>query len=68
MAEHKPVRLQRVLFEFTAVGNAVKVCAIDPQSGTEAAIVGDRKAGTETLKRLAKRKLEYVIARQTARG
>lgn len=65
MAEQKPIRLREVLYEFIPVGNAVKVSAIDPVSGTEISIVGDPKAGQETLKRIARRKLEYVIAKRT---
>ena len=58
MAEREPVRLHNILFEFTSVGNVVKVSAIDPRSGTEVAIVGNPRAGTETLKRLAKLPVE----------
>jgi hypothetical protein len=42
----------------------VKVTAVDVESGVEAVIVGDLAAGEPALKRLAKRKLDYVMAKQ----
>lgn len=68
MAEQGRVRLKQVLFEFVRVGQVVKVNAIDPESGIEVSMVGDAKASSETLKRLAARKLEYVIAKRRAEG
>lgn len=68
MAEQGRVRLKQVLFEFIRMGQAVKVNAIDPETGIEVSMVGDPKAGTETLKRLATRKLEYVIAKRLDQG
>ena len=55
---------REVIFEFVRVGNAVKVSAIDAATGTEVSIVGDPTVGEATLKRLAERKLEYVLARR----
>jgi hypothetical protein len=52
-----------VIFEFRHVGAAVKVSAIDVATGTEVSIVGDPSVGETTLKRIAQRKLEYVLAR-----
>ena len=54
---------REIIFEFHQVGKAVKVSAIDVQTGVEVAIVGDPGAGDETLKRTALRKLEYVLAK-----
>jgi hypothetical protein len=68
MVEPGRVRLKQVLFEFVRVGHAVKVNAIDPVTGIEVSMVGDAKAGPETLKRLATRKLEYVIAKRLQEG
>ncbi|MBE0530166.1 MAG: hypothetical protein IH626_05015 [Rhodospirillales bacterium] len=69
MAEQGRVRLKQVLFEFVRVGQVVKVNAIDPETGIEVSMVGDAKASSDTLKRLAARKLEYVIAKRlTQRG
>lgn len=50
------------LLEFLPIGNAVKVSAIDPVSGTEVSIVGPATASEEQLSRVAVRKLEYVLA------
>ena len=54
----------RILFEFTTIGRSVKVCALDPVNNVEVVIVGDRSAGEETLKRVAARKLLYVLAKR----
>jgi hypothetical protein len=56
-----------VIFEFVRVGHAVKVSAIDAATGTEVSIVGDPAVGDAALKRLAERKLEYVLARRKTR-
>jgi len=60
-----PVEQRReVIYEFIRVGGAVKVTAVDAASGIEATIVGDPAVGETALKRLAKQKLEYVMARR----
>ena len=59
------VRLGRVYFEFHQVGDYVRVAAIDPITNTEVHIVGDPSAGDAALKRIAIRKLRYVIAKNT---
>jgi len=59
----KKVELSEVIFEFIPRGTSVKVSAVDPISGHEVAIVGDPAAGEEYLKRVAKRKLEYVLTK-----
>ena len=53
-----------VLFEFYRIGNSVRVVAIDPVTNTEITMVGAAGCGEETLKRLAARKLAYVIAKK----
>jgi hypothetical protein len=55
------VGLREVLYEFRRVGRYLRVVAIDPVTGTEVIMMGDPKAGTTELKRLAMRKLAYVI-------
>ena len=50
-----------ILFELTHVGAYVRVCAIDSRTGTEVTMVGDPAQSQETLKRLAARKLQYVM-------
>ena len=57
---------REVIFEFLRIGAALKVTAIDVASGIEASMVGDPHAGQETLRRLAKQKLDYVMSRKRA--
>lgn len=59
------VPLSEVLFEIHRIGRNVRLTAIDPRTGIEAAVVGDAAAGMEALKRLAIKKLRYVIARRS---
>ena len=56
-----------MIFEFVRVGPAVKVSAVDEATGTEVSIVGDPSVGEAALKRLAERKLDYVLARRKTR-
>jgi hypothetical protein len=58
---------REVIFEFVRVGRAVKVSAVDPATGTEVSIIGDPVVGEVALKRLAVRKLDYVLARRKTR-
>ncbi len=64
------VGLREVLYEFRRIGRYLRVNAIDPITGIEVTMMGDPKAGTTELKRLAMRKLAYVIdkRRREARG
>jgi hypothetical protein len=55
---------REVIFEFFQVGGSVKVTAVDVATGVEASIVGDPNAGEAALKRLARQKLDYVMAKQ----
>ena len=57
----KHVFLTEVLYEFKRVGNAVKVSAIDPVTHVEICMVAPLSASQETMTRLAKQKLIYVI-------
>ncbi len=61
---HLPI--SEVLIEFRPQGKYVRVAAIDPVSGTEVTMVGDARQGEEILKRIAARKLLYVMAKQRA--
>ena len=56
-----------IIFELVRVRHAIKVSAVDPATGTEVSIVGDPAVGESALKRLAMRKLEYVLARRKTR-
>lgn len=55
---------REVIFEFHRIGNAVKVSAVEAASGVEVSIVGDPSVGETALKRLALRKLDYVLRRR----
>ena len=51
------------LIEFIAMGNSVKVSALDPVTGMEVSIVGPASAGRHILTTNAVRKLERQIAK-----
>lgn len=59
-----PIHLPEVLFEFVVHGRYVKVIAVDPKSGTEVSLVGDRRAAKSKLQNLAIQKLKYVLGKQ----
>jgi hypothetical protein len=59
---------REVIYEFIRIGPSVKVTAVDVATGIEASIVGDPAAGTATLERLARRKLDYVLAKRQREG
>lgn len=50
-----------VLFEVRAIGNAVKVSAIDPVTNTEVCVVGSVYTTPYSLKMNALRKLKSVL-------
>jgi translation initiation factor 1 (eIF-1/SUI1) len=54
--------LSEVYFEFTAIGSAVRVAAIDAASGTEVVIVGPSNASAADLERVATAKLKARLA------
>ncbi len=54
---------REVLFEFTAVGSAVKVIAIDAATGIEVTVVGPASAARFDLQRLALAKLRTRLNR-----
>jgi len=62
----KDVYLPEILFEFRQVGNAVRVSAIDPITGTEVTTVASTKHTTREMKAVAGRKLRYVLAKKAA--
>lgn len=57
-------KLREVLFEFSPVGNSVKVCAVDPQTMIEATIFGPVSAGEAALKHAALQKLRYLLGKR----
>ena len=56
--------MPEILFEMRYVGRVVRITAIDPATGTEVVSVGDAERSVEALKRLAARKLMYVLKRR----
>lgn len=53
-----------VLFEFSRVGNVIRVTAIDVDSNTEIVIAGPATAPQAMLQNTALQKLRYVMARK----
>ena len=60
----QPDDLGEVIYEFIPMGRYVKVAAVDPATLTEVSIVGDPAVGETLLKRQARRKLAYVLAKK----
>ena len=58
---------KEVLFEMQRVGKILRVTAIDPASGTEVIMVADPRQSMLTIKKVAARKLAYVIAKDQAK-
>jgi hypothetical protein len=58
MTDSKP---REVLFEYTQVGNSVRVTAIDAATGIEVTIQAPLNLGHADLQRTALRKLDYVM-------
>ena len=62
----KGVYLPEVLFEIRRVGRSARVAAIDPITGTEVILVAPAKLSLNDMKRVAARKLIYVMAKKQA--
>jgi hypothetical protein len=58
--------LPEVLFEIVAIGNSVKVSAIDPSSNLEVSVIGPVTASPYTLKMNALRKLKARLRKLAA--
>jgi hypothetical protein len=58
---------REIYFEFTAIGNAVKVTAIDSVTGIEVSAMGPSSASQADLRQLALRKLEARLRREEQR-
>jgi hypothetical protein len=54
---------REVYFEFTAIGNVVKVTAIDSLTGTEVSAMGPVSASQADLQQLALQKLKARLKR-----
>jgi hypothetical protein len=57
---------REVYFEFTAIGGAVKVAAIDAATGIEVSVMGPASAAQSDLEQLALAKLKARLARERA--
>ena len=64
MVEPQDVNLREVLYEFRSVGRYLRVNAIDPRTGIEVSMIADPRYGETLIKRLAARKLAYVISKR----
>jgi len=60
--------MAEVYFEFQQIGGYVKVTAIDPVTLVEVSVTGAASASQQSLKQLALRRLEYVLAKRRAGG
>ena len=58
--------LTEILFEIQRIGAIVRVCAIDGESGTEIVFQAPSSTNNVDLKRLATKKLQYVLNKQVA--
>ncbi len=57
---------QDIILEYTQVGSAMRVSAVDPHSGTEIAFQAPRQTSASEIHRLALAKLAYVINKKNA--
>ncbi len=64
MAPSRGYDPSQVIFEFYQLGATVKVTAVDPASYTEVSMVGSPQVSEHELMRLARRKLEFVLAKR----
>lgn len=60
--------MKEVLFEMQRHGNILRVVAIDPVTGTEVIMIADPRQSMEIIKRLAVRKLLYVLEKNRAKA
>jgi hypothetical protein len=63
MTERRAGGSREIYFEFTVVGAAVKVSAIDSVSGIEVSVMGPATAARADLEQLALAKLKARLAR-----
>lgn len=60
------ISANEVLLEIQRHGNILRVTAIDPITGTEVLMMADPRQSMLTIKRLAARKLAYVLEKKRA--
>lgn len=59
---------RQVLFEFTRIGNTVKVTALDSVSLVEVSVIGPATASQAQMKTAALRKLDHMLAKKQGGG
>lgn len=59
-----PDQIDGIIVEFRAIGDVVKVSAIDSKTGTEVVIQGPASAGEDILAKRAVQKLKYMLAKK----
>ena len=64
----KDVYLPEVLIEYRRVGKMLRVIAIDPITRIEVIMIAPLDATKNEIKRIAARKLAYVIAKKKQAG
>ena len=64
MVDPRDINLREVLYEFVSVGRYLRVTAIDPRTRIEVSMIADPRYGGTLIKRLAARKLAYVISKR----
>lgn len=52
---------EEILIQIVAIGNALKVTAVDAQTGTEVSFMAPKNTPMLSLKMMAKKKLAYVM-------
>lgn len=57
---------KQVFLEYTPVGRSLKVVAIDPDTGLEATIIAPTGTPRREMDRIAVRKLERLIERESS--
>lgn len=63
-----PPGSDEILLEVTPIGNLLRVAAVDPESLAEVVFQAPLGTDTATLATLARRKLDFVVRRQAAKG
>ena len=59
-----PMQNREVIFEFSTLGNVVRITAMDVKTMTEVTIQGPTNAPEATLKANALKRLEYVLKKK----
>ncbi|MGE0232566.1 MAG: hypothetical protein AB7O39_03870 [Flavobacteriaceae bacterium] len=57
-----------VYFEFRAIGNSMRVAAVDADSGIEVHVIAPAGSSRADMERIAMRKLERRLARERTGG